>query len=163
MAFILIASLTFIVTFVRRIRVARRWVWRFLFCAFPTLFYRVYSVCIFCTCCHQLNQIRYWFYILCIFCHRINQIILMMSMTMMCLTTGPLARSLFYCVFAITLVVLVAWGSGIFVPTIVEFKCDVFAFFVFVSIGVRYKGGRLIEKNLRSNSLFFLQISKSVL
>ena len=33
-------------------------------------------------------------------------------------------------------------GSGVFVPTVVEYKCDIFMFVVFVPIGVKSKGGR---------------------
>ena len=32
-------------------------------------------------------------------------------------------------------------GSDVFVPTVVESKCDVFAFVVFLPIGVESKGG----------------------
>ena len=48
-------------------------------------------------------------------------------------------------------------GSGIFVPTGVDSKCDIFAFVVFVPIGVESKGGQLIEMFWRSNSLFSFQ------
>ena len=44
--------------------------------------------------------------------------------------------------------------SGIFVPTAVDIKCDVFAFVMFVSIVVNYKGGRLIKMLWRSSYLF---------
>ena len=37
-------------------------------------------------------------------------------------------------------------GSGVLVPTRVESKCDILEFVMFVPIGVKYKGGRLIEK-----------------
>ena len=36
-------------------------------------------------------------------------------------------------------------GSGIFAPTGVESKCNIFVFVVFVPIGVKYKGGQLIK------------------
>ena len=49
-------------------------------------------------------------------------------------------------------------GSGIFVPTGVESKCDIFEFVVFVPIGVESKGGRLIEMFWRSYYLFSYQI-----
>ena len=49
-------------------------------------------------------------------------------------------------------------GSGFFVPTGVESKCDIFGFFVFVTIGVKYKGGQLIEMFWHSNLLLSLQI-----
>ena len=49
-------------------------------------------------------------------------------------------------------------GSGIFVPTVVEFKYDIFAFVVLVPIGVESKGGQLIKMFWRSNSLFYFQI-----
>ena len=39
-------------------------------------------------------------------------------------------------------------GSGVFAPTGVESKGDIFAFGVFVPTGVESKGGQLIEKNL---------------
>ena len=42
--------------------------------------------------------------------------------------------------------------SGVFIPKVVEYKCDVFAFFVFVPIGVESKGGQLIDMFLCSNS-----------
>ena len=35
--------------------------------------------------------------------------------------------------------------SGVFVPTGVESKCDILAFFMFVPIGVKSIGGRLIK------------------
>ena len=54
-------------------------------------------------------------------------------------------------------------GFGVLAPTVVESKGDIFAFDVFVPTGVQSKGGRLIEKNWRSNSLFTFQILKSVL
>ena len=43
-------------------------------------------------------------------------------------------------------------GSGVFVPTGVKSKCEIFAFVVFMPIGVESKGGRLIEMFWRSNS-----------
>ena len=43
-------------------------------------------------------------------------------------------------------------GDVVFLPTGVEYKCDVFEFVMFVSIGVEFKGGRLIEMFWRSNS-----------
>ena len=49
-------------------------------------------------------------------------------------------------------------GFGVFVPTGVKSKCDIFAFVVFVPIGVEPKGGQLIEMFWRSNSLFSFQM-----
>ena len=54
-------------------------------------------------------------------------------------------------------------GSGIFLPTGVNSKSDIFAFYVFVPTGVEYRGGRLIEMFWRSNYLFYFQILNSVL
>ena len=51
-------------------------------------------------------------------------------------------------------------GSGLLISTGVKYKCDVFVFVVFVPIGVESKGGQLVKKFWRSNSLFPLQISK---
>ena len=48
-------------------------------------------------------------------------------------------------------------GYGIFAPTGVDSKCDIFAFDVFIPIGVEYKGDRLIKMFWRSNSLFSFQ------
>ena len=42
-------------------------------------------------------------------------------------------------------------GPGVFVPTVVESKCDIFAFVMFVPIGVESKGVQLIEMCLRLN------------
>ena len=49
-------------------------------------------------------------------------------------------------------------GSGVFEPTGVESKGDIFAFDVFVPTGVKSKCGRLIKICLRSNSQFSFQI-----
>ena len=43
-------------------------------------------------------------------------------------------------------------GYGVIVPTVVESKCDNFAFFVFVSIVADSKGGQLIKMFWRSSS-----------
>ena len=48
--------------------------------------------------------------------------------------------------------------SGVFVPIGFEYKCDIFGFVVFVTIGVKPKDGRLIKIFWRSNILFYLQI-----
>ena len=48
--------------------------------------------------------------------------------------------------------------SGVFIPTGVDSKYDIFAFLVFVLIGVKFKGGQLIRMFWRSNYLFYLQI-----
>ena len=45
-------------------------------------------------------------------------------------------------------------GSGIFGPIGVNSKCDIFALVMFVPIGVKSKGGRIIESFWRSNSFF---------
>ena len=89
-----------------------------------------------------------------------NQIFLMMSLTMMGLTPGPLVRSIFLIfpfVLTILLAVLVAWG--------LTFSCQqestpnvIFAFIVFVPIGVESNSGQPIKKNWRSNSLLYFQI-----
>ena len=49
-------------------------------------------------------------------------------------------------------------GSGVFISTGVDTKCDIFAFDVFLPISVESKVGRLIEVLWRSNSLFYFQI-----
>ena len=48
--------------------------------------------------------------------------------------------------------------SIIFVPTGDKSKCDIFAFVVFIPIGVKYKVGQLIKIFWRLNSLFSLHI-----
>ena len=45
-------------------------------------------------------------------------------------------------------------GSGVFILTGVDPKCDIFAFDVFVPIGVESKVSRLIETLWRSNPFF---------
>ena len=63
-----------------------------------------------------------------------------MSLVMIGLTPVPLVRALFCFVLNILLDMLMAWGVG-FVPTGVDSKCDVFSFVVFVTMGVKSKGG----------------------
>ena len=43
-------------------------------------------------------------------------------------------------------------GSGIFLPKVSDFKCDVFAFVISISIRVKPKDGQLIKIFWRSNS-----------
>ena len=45
-------------------------------------------------------------------------------------------------------------GSGVFIPTRVDSKGNIFVFVVFISIGVKSKCGRLIKMFWRSNYLF---------
>ena len=74
------------------------------------------------------------------------------------LTLGSLVRALFYCVLTIMLVVLVAWVlEFLYQPELIP-NVIFFCFFVFVPIGVKSKGGRLIKIICRSNYLFYLQI-----
>ena len=54
-------------------------------------------------------------------------------------------------------------GSTIFAPTGVKSKGDDFVSGILVPTGVKSKGGKLIEIFWRLNSLFSLQICKSVL
>ena len=71
---------------------------------------------------------------------------------MMGLNPGPLLRALFHFVFYDSVGCVIGLGSGVFVPTGVKLKCDVFVFVVCVPIVVEYKGGRPIEMFWRSNS-----------
>ena len=64
----------------------------------------------------------------------------------------------FYLHFVDSIGSISVYGSGVFAPTGVESKCDIFAFDVFVPIRVESKGSRTIEMFWRSNSLFPLQI-----
>ena len=72
----------------------------------------------------------------------------------MVLTPVLMVCALFPCVFYYFIGCVSGLRSGVFAPTLVELKCDVFAFVMFVSIVVEYKGGRLIEMIWRSSSLF---------
>ena len=63
-----------------------------------------------------------------------------MIQTMVVLTPGPIVRALFRCILTIPVVMLVV-GYGIFIPTGIDSKCDVFSFVLFVPIGVKSKGG----------------------
>ena len=82
-------------------------------------FYRVVCSLLCCICCHQTNHIPS-----------------MISMTMMGLTLGPLVRTLssFSLNFDHSIGSVSGLGSGVFVPTGVESKCDVLTFVVFVPI-----------------------------
>ena len=94
---IFIASLPFMFTFIRQIRVVQRWVWRILFCAIPMIFPFYCVLCFFIrySCCHQTDQI----------CS-------MTSLTNLVLTPDTLVRTLFalFCVLTSPLVMLVFWG-----------------------------------------------------
>ena len=57
------------------------------------------------------------------------------------LTPGPLIRALFHCVLTNYVGSVSGLGSGIFVATVVDSKCDIFEFVVSVQIGVESKGG----------------------
>ena len=72
---------------------------------------------------------------------------------MMGLTQVPLVRVLFHCCFD-SVGCVSGLGSSVFVPTGVDSKCCIFAFVVFVPIGVKSEGVQLIKTFLRSNSLF---------
>ena len=66
----------------------------------------------------------------------------------MSLTPCPLVstiKPIFHCVFVIPLVVLVVWSLVFLYVHHLSPKCNIFAFDVFVSIGVKFKGIRLIE------------------
>ena len=78
----------------------------------------------------------------------------MMSLIMMGLNPGPLVHALFPFIITISLVISMAWGL-VFFSMRVKSKCDVVKFVVFVPIGVKYKGGRLIEKKLALKFLIF--------
>ena len=87
-----------------------------------------------------------------------NQIRLMVRLTMMGLTPNPLVRTLFtvfICVLTNYIGSVCRLGSGVFVPTGIESKCEDFVFFVFIPIGVESKGGQLIKTIWRSNTLFY--------
>ena len=95
------------------------------------------------------------------FCHRKNQIRLIMSLMNLGLTLDPLVRTIFTLFslrFDNSIGRVSGLGSGVFIQTGVESKCDIFVFFVFVPMGVESKGGQLIEMFWRSNSLFSFQI-----
>ena len=47
------------------------------------------------------------------------------------------------------------FGSGVFLPTVVSFNCEVFAFFVFISKGVKSRVGQLIQMFLALKFLIF--------
>ena len=68
------------------------------------------------------------FYIFCICCHRMNRIFLMVSLTMIILTPGPMLRTLFLLFFVFHGFVgsVSGLGSVIFLPIGVNFKCDIF-------------------------------------
>ena len=84
------------------------------------------------------------FQIFCICSHWMNYILSMMSLTTMGLTLGPPVRSIFP-LFDDYVVIVCGLGSGVFVTTGVESKCDIFVFVVFVPIGVKSKGGRIVK------------------
>ena len=52
-------------------------------------------------------------------------------------------------------------GSGVFVPTGVKSKCDIFEFVVFVPIGVESKGGRFIKKSALKFLVLFTNLKLS--
>ena len=72
----------------------------------------------------------------------------MMSLKIMGLTPNPLILTIFYA-FSLHLGYSIggvsSLGSGVFVPTGVESKCDIFAFVMFTPIEVDSKGDGLIE------------------
>ena len=74
---------------------------------------------------------------------------------MMGLTPVLMTRALFLCVLTVLLVLLVASGLAFFLPTVVSFNCEVFAFFVFISKGVKSRVGQLIQMFLALKFLIF--------
>ena len=64
-----------------------------------------------------------------------------MSLTMMGLTPDPLVRTiltLLLCVLAISVGSVSGLGSGVFAPTGVESKCDIFLSVMFLPKGVKF-------------------------
>ena len=83
-----------------------------------------------------------------------------MRQTMMGPTPDPLVRTIFTLFslrFDNSIGRVSGLGSGVFIPTGVESKCDIFVFVMFVPIRVESKGGRLVETFWRSNCLFYFQ------
>ena len=75
---------------------------------------------------------------------------------MMVLTQGPLVRA-FPLRFDDSVGRVSGLGSGVFSPTGVDSKCDIFSFVVSVPKGVESKGGRLIGKKLALKFLALVQ------
>ena len=138
MDLLLIASLAFIITFVGIIIFAWQWFWQVLFCMFPTLFLFIASLDFRFSVFVSLEKLD--------------------SLDDESDDYGYGSRFSGTCSFTLCFDDSIGCFSGlgywVFVPTGVDFKCDVFVFVVFVPIGVKYKGRRLIEMLWISNSWF---------
>ena len=132
MDLLIIASLTFIVAFVQRIGFTRQWVWQVLFHSFPTLFLFIAYLTSGFAGFSVISQIK--------------KIFLIYSLNFLSLDEsdsldddgsgfGYYGTCSFPFYFDDSVGSVSGLGSGIFVPTGVKSKCEIFAFVVLVSIG----------------------------
>ena len=134
--------------FFGQIRIARRWVLRVLFRALLMIFLFIASVDFWFAVFAVIGRIRFtwWWVWLTWIWLRILWYVLLLR---------------FFLRFENYVVSVSVLGYGVFAPTGVKSKGDIFAYDVFVPTGAESKVGRIIKIFWRSNSLFYFQIWNS--